>query len=161
LSQRKEVKGLFTFVASNDPQYELVVNNDVAMQKGVSIGTAMDNLSIVAGSTWEQGIIPFGQFFKVVVQALPEFRRYPEELDNMFVKNERGEMVPYSSFMTHKKMQGLNQINRYNLYRPLPLKVHRRRATVAVKPSGRSGRSLSRRCRTVTTSAGKAYLLTR
>ena len=37
LSKRKEVKGLFTFFASNYPQYELVINNDVAMQKGVSI----------------------------------------------------------------------------------------------------------------------------
>jgi HAE1 family hydrophobic/amphiphilic exporter-1 len=116
LSRRKEVKGLFTFFASNYPQYELVINNDVAMQKGVSIGNAMDNLSIVVGSTWEQGFILFGQFFKVFVQAAPEFRRYPEDLENLFVKNEHGEMVPYSSFMTIKKMQGLNEINRYNLY---------------------------------------------
>jgi hydrophobic/amphiphilic exporter-1 (mainly G- bacteria), HAE1 family len=110
------VKGLFTFFASNYPQYELVINNDVAMQKGVSIGNAMDNLSVVVGSTWDQGFILFGQFFKVFVQALPEFRRYPEDLQNMFVKNDHGEMVPYSSFMTIKKRQGLNEINRYNLY---------------------------------------------
>src|SRR6185312_13228779 len=68
------------------------------------------------GSTWEQGFILFGQFFKVFVQAAPEFRRYPEDLANMFVKNDKGEMVPYSSFMTIKKQQGLNEINRYNLY---------------------------------------------
>ena len=116
LAKRKEVKGLFTFFASNYPQYELVINNDVAMQKGVSIGDAMDNLSIVVGSTWEQGFIRFGQFYKVFVQALPEFRRYPEDFENMFVKNDHGEMVPYSSFMTLKKQQGLNEINRYNLY---------------------------------------------
>jgi len=116
LSKRKEVKGLFTFFASNYPQYEVVINNDVAMQKGVSIAKAMDNLSIVVGSTWEQGFIRFGQFYKVFVQAKPEFRRYPEDLENMFVKNDQGEMVPYSSFMTIKKQQGLNEINRYNLY---------------------------------------------
>ncbi|WP_422931537.1 efflux RND transporter permease subunit [Singulisphaera sp. PoT] len=116
LGKRKEVKGLFTFFASNYPQYELVINNDVAMQKGVTIGDAMDNLSIVVGSTWEQGFILFGQFFKVFVQASPEFRRYPEDLKNMFVKNDQGEMVPYSSFMEIKKLQGLNEINRYNLY---------------------------------------------
>lgn len=116
LSKRKEVKGLFTFFASNYPQYEVVINNDVAMQKGVSIAKAMDNLSIVVGSTWEQGFIRFGQFYKVFVQAKPEFRRYPEDLENMFVKNDQGEMVPYSAFMTIKKQQGLNEINRYNLY---------------------------------------------
>jgi hydrophobic/amphiphilic exporter-1 (mainly G- bacteria), HAE1 family len=116
LSKRKEVKGLFTFFASNYPQYELIINNDVAMQKGVSIKAAMDNLSIVVGSTWEQGFVRFGQFFKVYVQASPEFRRFPRDFNNLFVKNDRGEMVPYSSFMQLKKKQGLNEINRYNLY---------------------------------------------
>ncbi|MBY0589428.1 efflux RND transporter permease subunit [bacterium] len=116
LSKRKEVKGLFTFFASNYPQYEVIINNDVAVQKGVSIGKAMENLSIVVGSTWEQGFIRFGQFFKVYVQSSPEFRRFPEDLENMFVKNDTGEMVPYSSFMQIKKQQGLNEINRYNLY---------------------------------------------
>jgi HAE1 family hydrophobic/amphiphilic exporter-1 len=116
LKKRKEVKGLFTFFASNYPQYELAINNDVAMQKGVSIADAMNNLSIVVGSTWEQGFVRFGQFFKVYVQASPEFRRFPEDFDNMFVKNDKGEMVPYSSFMELKKKQGLNEINRYNLY---------------------------------------------
>ncbi|MHC5537662.1 efflux RND transporter permease subunit [Singulisphaera rosea] len=116
LKKRKEVKGLFTFFASNYPQYELIVNNDIAMQKGVSIGAAMDNLSIVIGSTWEQGFILFGQFFKVYVQASPEFRRFPSDFSNMFVKNDRGGMVPYSSFMKLKKKQGMNEINRYNLY---------------------------------------------
>jgi HAE1 family hydrophobic/amphiphilic exporter-1 len=116
LDKRKELKGLFTFFAANYPQYELVINNDVAMQKGVSIRAALDNLSIVVGSTWEQGFVRFGQFFKVYVQAAPEFRRFPDDLENMFVKNKDGEMVPYSAFMTLKKKQGLNEINRYNLY---------------------------------------------
>ncbi|MBX7071500.1 MAG: efflux RND transporter permease subunit [Pirellulales bacterium] len=116
LSKRKEVKGLFTFFASNYPQYEIIINNEVAMQKGVSIGEAMNNLSIVIGSTWEQGFVRFGQFFKVYVQAAPEFRRFPEDFENIFVRNDQGEMVPYSAFMTLKKQQGLNEINRYNLY---------------------------------------------
>ena len=118
---RKVVKGLFTFFASNYPQYELVIDNDVAMQKGVSIKNAMDNLSIVIGSTWEQGFVRFGQFFKVYVQASPEFRRYPEDLNNMFVKNDKGDMVPYSSFMKIVQKQGLNEINRYNLYLSAPI----------------------------------------
>ena len=116
LKKRKEVTNLFTFYAANYPQYELIINNDVAMQKGVSIKAAMDNLNILIGSTWEQGFILFNQFYKVFVQARPEFRRFPEDLDNLFVKNDKGEMVPYSAFMTHEKKQGLNGITRYNLY---------------------------------------------
>ncbi len=121
LGKRKELKGLFTFFAANYPQYEIIIDNDVAMQKGVSIRDAMDNLSIVIGSTWEQGFVRFGQFYKVYVQAAPEFRRYPEDLDNMFVKNDQGEMVPYSAFMRIEKKQGLNEISRYNLYPSAPI----------------------------------------
>ncbi len=121
LSERKELKGLFTFFAANYPQYEVVIDNDAAMQKGVSIRDAMDNLSIVIGSTWEQGFVRFGQFYKVYVQAAPEFRRLPKDLDSMFVKNDRGEMVPYSAFMRLEKKQGLNEISRYNLYPTAPI----------------------------------------
>ncbi|HMB05125.1 MAG TPA: efflux RND transporter permease subunit [Isosphaeraceae bacterium] len=116
LRGRKELSNLFTFYAANYPQYELIIDNDVAMQKGVSIKTAMDNLNILIGSTWEQGFILFNQFFKVFVQAKPEFRRYPEDLANIFVKNDKGDMVPYTSFMRIEKKQGLNEITRFNLY---------------------------------------------
>src|SRR5207253_4173227 len=116
LGKRKEVKNLFTFYTADYPQYELMIDNDLAMQKGVSIGKALDNLNILIGSTYEQGFILFNQFYKVYVQASPEFRRMPEDLDNLFVKNDRGDMVPYSSFMEIKKKQGLNEITRYNLY---------------------------------------------
>jgi HAE1 family hydrophobic/amphiphilic exporter-1 len=116
LGERKELRNLFTFFTSDYPQYELIINNDVAMQKGVSIEKALNNLNILIGSTYEQGFILFGQFFKVYVQAAPEFRRMPDDLKNLFVKNEGGEMVPYSSFMQVKEQQGLNEITRYNLY---------------------------------------------
>lgn len=116
LRERKELAGLFTFYAANYPQYEMEIDNKMAMQKGVSIGKAMENLNILIGSTYEQGFIRFGRFFKVYVQASPEFRRYPSDLSKLFVKNEEGEMVPYSSFMTFKKTLGPNEITRYNLF---------------------------------------------
>ena len=116
LGKRKELTGLFTFFAANYPQYELEIDNKLAMQKGVSIGKAMDNLNIMIGSTYEQGFIKFNQFFKVYVQSDPKFRRLPSDLLNLFVKNEAGEMVPYSAFMKLKKGQGPNEITRFNLY---------------------------------------------
>lgn len=116
LSKRKELEGLFTFYAANYPQYELVIDNDLAMQKGVSIGKAMENLDILIGSTYEQGFTRFNTFFKVYTQAAPEFRRYPSDILNLFIANDKGEMVPYSSFMQLKKTQGPNEITRFNLY---------------------------------------------
>ncbi|MCB1224317.1 MAG: efflux RND transporter permease subunit, partial [Verrucomicrobiales bacterium] len=119
LHKRKELRGLFTFFSANYPQYELVIDNKVAMQKGVTIQEAMDNLSILIGSTYEQGFIKFGRFFKLYVQAEPKYRRLPSDLDGLYVGNDRGEMVPYSAFMTMKPTQGLNEITRYNAY-PAP-----------------------------------------
>ncbi|MFC7774256.1 efflux RND transporter permease subunit [Flavobacterium sp. GCM10027622] len=116
LGKRKELTGLFTFFAANYPQYELEINNELAMQKGVSIGKAMENLNILIGSTYEQGFIKYGRFFKVYVQSDPKYRRLPTDILNLYVKNDKGEMVPYSAFMTLKKGQGPNEITRYNMY---------------------------------------------
>lgn len=116
LQKRKELTGLFTFFAANYPQYELVIDNELAMQKGVSIGKAMDNLDILLGSTYEQGFVRFNTFFKVYTQAAPEYRKLPTDILNLFIKNDRDEMVPYSAFMTMRKTQGPNEITRFNLY---------------------------------------------
>ncbi|WP_324671291.1 efflux RND transporter permease subunit [Hymenobacter sp. GOD-10R] len=116
LKKRKELAGLFTFFSANYPQYELQIDNQLAMQKGVSIGNAMNTLSIMIGSTYELGFIKFQRFFKVFVQASPEYRRLPKDVLDMWVKNDKGEMVPFSAFMKIVKSQGANEINRYNMY---------------------------------------------
>lgn len=116
LGKRKELTGLFTFFSANYPQYEIEFDNQAAMQKGVSIGNAMNTLSIFVGSTYEQGFIKYQRFFKVFVQASPEYRRLPTDIMNLFVKNDKGEMVPFSSFMRIHKKQGANEINRFNMY---------------------------------------------
>jgi len=116
LRKRKELTGLFTFFAANYPQYELMIDNELAMQKGVSIGKALENLDILIGSTYDQGFIRFGQYFKVYTQAAPEYRRLPSDILQLYVKNDHDQMVPYSAFMKLRKTQGPNEITRYNLY---------------------------------------------
>jgi HAE1 family hydrophobic/amphiphilic exporter-1 len=116
LAKRKELTGLFTFFSANYPQYEIEIDNQLAMQKGVSIGNAMNTLSIFVGSTYELGFIKFQRFFKVFVQSSPEYRKLPTDVLNLYVKNNREEMVPFSAFMKIKKTQGANEINRYNMY---------------------------------------------
>lgn len=116
LKKRGELTGLFTFFSANYPQYEIEIDNQAAMQKGVSIGNAMNTLSIFVGSTYEQGFIKYQRFFKVFVQAAPEYRKLPTDIMNLYVKNNRDEMVPFSAFMKIHKKQGANEINRYNMY---------------------------------------------
>jgi multidrug efflux pump subunit AcrB len=97
LLNRKDLEGLFTFLASNYPQRELILNNDMARQKGVSIANAMVNLPVVVGRD---------------VHDKPKFWRLAEDLSNLYVKNDRGEMIPYTSFMQLKEKPGLNEIGR-------------------------------------------------
>ncbi|MBY0451038.1 MAG: efflux RND transporter permease subunit [Cyanobacteria bacterium] len=116
LGKRKEITGLFTFYNASYPQFEIKIDNQLAMQKGVTIKNAMENLNILNSGSYEQGFIKFGRFFKVFTQAGPEYRRNLDDLNNFFVKNDHGEMVPYTSFMTTKKTKGANEVTRYNLY---------------------------------------------
>jgi HAE1 family hydrophobic/amphiphilic exporter-1 len=116
MRKRKEITGLFTFFSANYPQYEIEIDNQLAMQKGVTIGNAMNTLSVFVGSTYELGFIKYQRFFKVFVQAAPEYRKLPTDVLNLWVKNDRDEMVPFSAFMKIKKQQGANEINRYNMY---------------------------------------------
>ncbi|MBB5030628.1 efflux RND transporter permease subunit [Prosthecobacter vanneervenii] len=119
LKKRKELHGLFTFFSANYPQLEITIDNQLAMQKGVSIKTAMDSLAILVASTYEQGFIKFGRFWKLYVQADPKYREMPKNLQELFVGNDKGEMVPFSQFISLKPKQGLNEITRYNAY-PAP-----------------------------------------
>jgi HAE1 family hydrophobic/amphiphilic exporter-1 len=116
MRKRKELTGLFTFFSANYPQYEIEIDNQAAMQKGVTIGNAMNTLSTFVGSTYELGFIKYQRFFKVFVQAAPEYRKLPTDIMNLYVKNNRDEMVPFSAFMKIVKKQGANEINRYNMY---------------------------------------------
>ncbi|MBS1956024.1 MAG: efflux RND transporter permease subunit [Cyanobacteria bacterium SZAS-4] len=116
LGKRKEISGLFTFYNASYPQYEIKIDNQSAMQKGVSIRAAMENLDVLISGSYEQGFVKFGRFFKVFTMAAPEYTRNLEDLKTLFVKNNDGDMVPYTSFMTLEKTKGANEITRYNMY---------------------------------------------
>jgi len=116
LSKRPELGSVFTFYSASFPQYLLKIDNDKAEQKGVSIANAMENLSTLIGSNYETSFIKYDRPYKVMVQSLPQYRALPEDLMSLFVKNEEGEMVPYSAFMTMEKTYGLSEITRHNMY---------------------------------------------
>jgi HAE1 family hydrophobic/amphiphilic exporter-1 len=68
------------------------------------------------GSDYATNFIRFGQLYKVMLQALPEFRAKPEDVLLIQVKNADGEMVPLSNFMRIEKVYGPEQVTRYNMY---------------------------------------------
>jgi len=116
LSKRKELSSVFTFYSASFPQYLLIVDNEKAAQKGVSVGDALDNLSTLVGSNYETSFIKYDRQYKVMVQALPQYRVSPEDILKLYTKNEKGEMVPYGAFMRFEKVFGLSEITRHNLF---------------------------------------------
>lgn len=116
LRKRKELTSVFSFYSASFPQYMLNVDNDKAQQKGVTIENAMNTLSTLVGSNYETSFIKYDRQYKVMVQALPEYRALPEDILKLYVKNDQGEMVPFSAFMTMEKVYGLSEITRHNMY---------------------------------------------
>ncbi len=116
LNKRPELSSVFSFYSASYPQYVLNIDNEKAQQKGVTIDNAMNTLSILVGSDYETSFIKFDRQYKVMVQALPQYRELPEDILKLYVKNNRDEMVPYSAFMKMEKVMGLSQITRHNLF---------------------------------------------
>jgi HAE1 family hydrophobic/amphiphilic exporter-1 len=103
VNKRPEIGRAFSFYSASYPQYMLKMNDDVALQKGVAPGKALNNLATLVGSDYETGFIRFGKPYKVLVQAAPQYRAFPEDLLKLNAKNDQGEMVPYADFMTLQK----------------------------------------------------------
>ena len=116
LQKRPELQSVFTFYSASFPQYMLRVDNDIAEQKGVTIENAMNTLSTLIGSNYETSFIKFNRQYKVMVQALPQYRALPDDILKLYCKNDKGEMVPFSAFMHMEKVYGLSEITRHNMY---------------------------------------------
>lgn len=98
------------------PQYMLDIDYDLAAKKGVSVENAMNTLQTLLGSQYATNFIRYGQMYKVMVQSDAFTRQKPEDVLNLYVKTSDGEMVPYSAFMTMKRVYGPEQITRYNMF---------------------------------------------
>ncbi len=88
----------------------------MAAKKGVTVENAMGTLQTLIGSYYASNFIRFGQMYKVMVQADPHYRINPEDITKMFVKNDRGEMVPFATFTQLERVYGPEQLTRYNMY---------------------------------------------
>lgn len=116
LNERPELSSVFTFYSASFPQFMLHIDNDLAQQKGVAIDNALNTLSTLVGSNYETNFIKYDRQYKVMVQALPQYRALPEDILKLYVKNDKDEMVPFSAFMHMEKVYGLSEITRHNMY---------------------------------------------
>lgn len=116
LKARPEIASAFTIYSASFPQYTVALDMDRAAQKGITAENALATLQTMLGSEYATNFIRFGQMYKVMVQAAPEYRATPEQLLKLQAKSSGGDLVPLSSFMTLQKSAGADQITRYNMY---------------------------------------------
>jgi HAE1 family hydrophobic/amphiphilic exporter-1 len=116
LQARPEVETAFTIFDASFPQYLLNVDTDKAAQKGVTVEEVMSTLQTLLGSEYATNFIRFGQLYKVMVQALPQYRAQPEDILKLYVKNDKRQMVPLASFVSLEKVYGVDQLTRYNMF---------------------------------------------
>jgi hydrophobic/amphiphilic exporter-1 (mainly G- bacteria), HAE1 family len=116
LKHQEAIAGANTSFDPNFPQYLIHVDQEMAAKQGVSVENAMNTLQTLLGSYYATNFIRFEQMYKVMLQALPAYRANPEDVLKLYVKNDKGEMVPYSNFIRMEKVFGPEQITRYNMY---------------------------------------------
>ncbi len=116
LNETPEIQNAYTNFDVSFPQYLIHVDQDMAAKQGVTVAQAMSTLQTFVGSYYASNFIRFGQMYKVMLQALPAFRAKPEDILNLHVKNQRGEMVALKSFARLERVYGPEQLTRYNMF---------------------------------------------
>ena len=116
LMQRPEIEFAQTSFNTKYPQYQMDINVPLAEQTGVSVSDILSTMQGYIGGTYSADFTKYGKQFRVMVQALPEFRQNISSLNEIFVRTKAGNMAPISQFVTLKRAYGPQSVNRYNLF---------------------------------------------
>ncbi|WP_404438607.1 efflux RND transporter permease subunit [Stutzerimonas chloritidismutans] len=99
---------------NDEPQYQLLIDDEKARTLGISLDQINSALSIGWGSSYVNDFIDRGRVKKVYMQGAAPSRMGPEDFDKWFVRNDQGEMVPFSAFGSGKWVYGSPKLSRYN-----------------------------------------------
>jgi multidrug efflux pump len=105
---------VFTSYQVNVPQIDADIDREKAKTHGVAISDIFDTLQIYLGSLYANDFNRFGRTYQVNVQAEQQFRLEPEQIGQLKVRNNRGEMVPLSAFLKVSASSGTDRVMHYN-----------------------------------------------
>ncbi|HUQ84098.1 MAG TPA: multidrug efflux RND transporter permease subunit, partial [Gemmatimonadaceae bacterium] len=114
--QTPQLAGPFSSFQVNVPQLFADVDRDKAKQLGVPLNDLFQTLRIYLGSAYVNDFNKFGRTYQVIAQADAPFRANAENITQLKVRNNRGEMVPLGSVLTVKQSYGPDQVTHYNGY---------------------------------------------
>ncbi|MES2317471.1 MAG: efflux RND transporter permease subunit [Pseudomonadota bacterium] len=114
--QDPQLAGVFSSFQINVPQLFADVDRVKAKQLGVPLATIYQTLQINLGSLYVNDFNQFGRTYQVRVQADAQFRSQADQIAQLKVRNDKGEMIPLSSLMRVKDSYGPDRVQRYNGY---------------------------------------------
>jgi len=112
--QRLELTGVSSSINSNSQQLSITLDRDKAWAMGVAIDDVFDTLQGMFSTTYINDFNKFGRTYQVLMQAAPEYRSRPEDIEKVFVRSRSGLMVPLSSLISVRYANGPNSIARFN-----------------------------------------------
>ncbi len=95
-------------------QYKLDVDQEKAAALGVSLADINSMITTAWASTYVNDFIDKGRVKRVYIQGAPEFRMMPENVSDWHIRNNQGEMIPFSAFTTGHWTYGSPRLERYN-----------------------------------------------
>ena len=114
--QTPELTGVFSSYQINVPQLFADIDRTKAKQLGVPLATIYQTLQINLGSLYVNDFNQFGRTYQVKVQADAPYRSHADDIAQLKVRNNKGEMIPLSSLMRVKDSYGPDRVQRYNAY---------------------------------------------
>ncbi|WP_351009071.1 multidrug efflux RND transporter permease subunit [Shewanella sp. S1-58-MNA-CIBAN-0166] len=109
-----ELAGVFSSYQVNVPQLEVNIDRTKAKQQSVSLDELFSTLQGYMGSVYANDFNQFGRTYQVNVQADEQFRQTPEQIAQLKVRNNQGEMVPIGSFINVTNSSGPDRVMHYN-----------------------------------------------
>ena len=114
--QTPELAGVFSSYQINVPQLFADVDRTKAKQLDVPLAAIYQTLQINLGSLYVNDFNQFGRTYQVKVQADAQFRSHAQDIAQLKVRSNKGEMIPLSSLMRVKDSYGPDRVQRYNAY---------------------------------------------
>jgi len=116
-AQRPEIVNLYTGYTTNVPQVKLDIDREKARTLGIPINDVFQSLQIYLGGLQVNDFNLFGRTYKVMIQAEPDFRKTPENINDIYLRSGSGSMVPMSTISNVDMMTGPDLLQRFNMFR--------------------------------------------
>ena len=113
---RPELMGVRTALSANIPQYKIDVDTQKAKAKDVNINDIYSTINATFGSYYVNDFSLYGRTYRVNLQADGNYRNNINDFQSIFVRSNKGELLPITSFITYKKIVGADIVERFNLF---------------------------------------------